>query len=57
MQVDSQVGIGSVQAVRASLMLTGKKGAEAGSSACFPQGHVSTTDGDLGHGAGVGEGT
>lgn len=57
MQVDSHVGMGSVQTVRTSLVLMGKKGADAGSRECLPQGHVFTTEGDLGQGAGVGEGT
>lgn len=57
MQVDLQVGTGSVHAERKRVVLGGKKGAEEGSRVCLPQGHVLTTDGERGHGSGTGEGS
>ena len=57
MQVDSQVGTGSVHAVRVRRVPAGKKDADSGASACLPQGQWVTILGERGHGAGVGEGT
>ena len=56
MQVDWQVGIGSVQEIRVKTVPGGKKGAESGVRACLPHGQCVTSDGELGQGGGVTEG-
>jgi hypothetical protein len=56
MQVDVQVGMGSVHAVRAKRVPERKNSADAGSSACFPHGQCVSRDGERGHGAAVGDG-
>ena len=55
--VESHVGMGSLQLERMSFVFGGKKADEDESRVCLPHGQVWMSDGELGHGAGVSDGT